>query len=129
MNYSQKLKARALPVLLQYTDKFKQVPEHFSTSFAAYLLFMKVVKVQDEKYYGNYNGNDYPVNDEKAPYFMQCWKQMEPDALVKHVLQDTDLWDTDLTLLPGFAQEVTDKLNMMINEGMLVALQAKKVLQ
>lgn len=128
MNYSQKLKARAVPVLLQYVDKFKQVPELFSTSFAAYLLFMKVVKVQDDKYFGTYNGHDYLVNDEKAPYFMRCWNQLEPAALVQHILQDTDLWDTDLSLLPGFAQEVTDKLNMMINEGMRVALQAKKVL-
>jgi tagaturonate reductase len=129
MNYTQKLKARALPVLLQYVEKFKQVPEHFSTSFAAYLLFMKVVKQQDEKCFGSFNGKDYLVNDEKAPYFMNCWNRMEPAALVRHVLQDTDLWDSDLTLLPGFEQEVAEKLMMMMNEGMLVTLQAKKVLQ
>jgi mannitol-1-phosphate/altronate dehydrogenase len=48
---------------------------------------------------------------------------------VNIVLQDADLWDTDLTKIPGFEQEVTEKLKMMITDGLQVTLQSKKLLQ
>jgi hypothetical protein len=39
------------------------------------------------------------------------------------------MWDADLSKIPGFEQEVTEKLQVMINDGLLVALQTKKALQ
>jgi tagaturonate reductase len=128
LNYSQKLKARAIPVLLKYYEKFQAVPENFATGFAAYLFFMKATKIANEQYYGTVNGKDYLINDEKAAYYFDCWKKYDEAELVKTVLQDTDLWDADLTKLQGFEQEVTDKLKMMIAEGLPVTLQTKKVL-
>ncbi len=129
LNYTQKLHMRAIPVMLRYYEKFQMVPENFATAFAAYLLFMKGVKVNGEQYYGHANGKDYLINDEKAPYYFNLWKKYDVAELVNIVLQDTDLWDADLTKLNGFEQEVTEKLKMMITEGLPVTLQTKKVLQ
>ena len=129
LNYTQKLHARAIPILLRYYQKFQTLPENFATAFAAYLLFMKAVKVNGEQYYGYANGKDYLINDEKAPYYYKLWQTTEVAELVNIVLQDVDLWDADLTKLNGFEQEVTEKLKMMIAEGLPATLQAKKVLQ
>jgi tagaturonate reductase len=129
LNYSQKMQARTVPVLLRYYEKFRMVPENFSTAFAAYLLFMKAVKVNGEQYYGYASGKDYLINDEKASYYYKLWQSHEPADIVNIVLQETDLWNEDLTKLNGFEQEVTEKLKMMITEGLPVTLQTKKVLQ
>ena len=129
MNYTQKLQARAIPVLLRYYEKFQMVPENFATAFAAYLLFMKAVKVNGEQYYGHANGKDYLINDEKASLYYKLWQDHDAAEIVNIVLQETDLWDADLTKLNGFEQEVTEKLKMMITEGLPATLQTKKVLQ
>ena len=129
LNYSLKLKARAVPVLLNYYEKFKLVPEHFATSFAAYLLFMQATREEAAQYYGTLNGKEYIINDEKAGFFFDLWKKYDVPELVNIVLQETDLWDADLTRIPGFEQEVTEKLKMMIAYGLPATLQVKKVLQ
>jgi tagaturonate reductase len=128
MNYSQKLKARAIPVLMRYYEKFQLVPENFATGFAAYLLFMKANKINGDQYFGTSNGKEYLINDEKAAYYFEAWKKYDVDELVNVVLQDTDLWDEDLTKLQGFEQEVKEKLKMMIAEGLPATLQTKKAL-
>ena len=129
LNYTQKLKARAIPVLLRYHEKFQTIPENFATGFAAYLLFMKATKLNGDQYFGFANGKEYLINDEKAGYYFDLWKKYDVAELVNIVLQDTDLWDTDLTKLQGFEQEVTEKLKMMIADGLPATLQTKKVLQ
>ena len=129
LNYTHKLKARAIPLLLNYYEKFNLVPENFATSFAAYLLFMKAVKVDANQYFGMTGNKEYFINDEKAPLFFDLWKKNDVAGVVNKVLKDIDLWDTDLTKIPGFEQEVTEKLQMMIAEGLPVTLQTKKVLQ
>jgi tagaturonate reductase len=129
MNYSQKMKARAIPVLMRYWEKYNTVPENFATCLAAYLLFMKPVKQEGEKYYGIFDEREYFINDEKAPYFYEMWKKYDSAKLVHKVLADIDMWDTNLTKISGLEQEVTEKLNMMISEGLPAVLQTKKVLQ
>jgi tagaturonate reductase len=129
MNYSQKMKARAIPLLLNYYQKFSLVPENFSTSFAAYLLFMKAEKTDGHQYFGLFNGKEYLINDEKAAWYFNLWKKYDVPGLVKKVLKEADMWDADLSKIPGFEQEVTEKLQVMINDGLLVALQTKKALQ
>jgi tagaturonate reductase len=128
MNYTAKLKMRALPVLLKYYENYSAVPGCFATAFAAYLLFMKTNKQEAGIYYGNANGKEYAVNDEMAGYYYKLWLNNEPVALVNEVLQDTDLWGTNLASLPGFAAEVTDKLLLMMENGVLQTLQPKKVM-
>ncbi|MFT3681448.1 MAG: tagaturonate reductase [Ferruginibacter sp.] len=129
LNYTQKMKARAIPVLLKYYEKYQSIPENFATCFAAYLLFMKAVRNENEKYYGMNNGVPYFINDEKAAYYYDLWKRYDAAKVVSLVLRNTDLWDTSLGKLSGFEQEVTEKLLMMINDGMPAVLQTKKVLQ
>lgn len=114
--YTSKVKMRILPVLLKYYSAYHKVPQHIALGFAAYLLFMKAVKKESNGYFGEWNGITYPVNDDKAAYFFEQWKKYEADELVKQVLSDTDLWGTDLSVLPLFVQTVQDFLKRILNE-------------
>jgi len=108
MQYSSKMKMRNVPVLLEHYRHHSTPPPLFALGFAAYLLFMK--------------GGDYKVNDDKAEYFAGLWKQYQPDELVDKVLADASLWDTDLSVLSGFAAAVKEDLHALINKGALSAL-------
>ncbi len=116
--YSSKLKLRVVPVLNQYYALHNAVPENIATGFAAYIYFMKAVKEEDGKYYGKLNGNYYPVNDAKAFYFYEKWQTIPTALMAVSVLRDVTLWDYDLSVLPGFAEAVQEKLNEIEETGM-----------
>lgn len=122
LNYTSKLKMRVVPVLQRFHELYNGVPENMAVGFAAWLLFMKAVKKESNVYFGELNGQSYPIKDEMAGYFFNLWQNSTPEILVNKVFADTSLWDTDLTLIPGFATMVTNKLNVMVQQGVMAVI-------
>jgi len=116
--YTMKMKIRILPLIANYYDIYNKAPHHIALGFAAYLLFMKVNKKENGKYYGSLNGHQYLINDDSAAYFYQHQK----DNYVVSVLTDVGFWKLDLGALPGFIESVNEKYNTILNNGMEVAL-------
>jgi tagaturonate reductase len=114
---------RVVQVLHRYNELYSAVPEKISIGFAAWLLFMKAVKKEGNVYFGELNGQAYPIKDEMAEYFFNHWKNLSSENLVKIVLSDVNLWDADLTKIPGFANSVTENLVQIIQEGILSVIQ------
>jgi tagaturonate reductase len=85
--------------------------------FAAYLLFMRATQQQDQVWYGETNGELYPIQDEKASYFAEVWDRLEPAELTRTVLHNQALWGHDLSALPGFAACVTRYLEKLLTQG------------
>ncbi|GAB2819562.1 tagaturonate reductase [Ferruginibacter profundus] len=127
LNYTSKLEMRIAQVLLRYAELYKSVPENMALGFAAYLVFMKAVKQDNEIYYGNFNGADYPIKDPKAGYFFEQWKNYPVQQLVKNVLSNASLWNADLSAIPGFAEKVTEDVEDILQYGMLEVIQNEKV--
>jgi len=117
MQYTSKLKMRVLPLIINYIRKFNKVPELMATGFAAYLLFLKPVKTEDGKYFGNWQGTEYPINDDEAAWFYEQWQGGETAAVVENILKNKDLWGTDLTLLPDFTANVAGKVKQFTEAG------------
>ena len=113
---SSKMKMRCLPVLLTHYKNNDTPPELFALGFAAYLYFMNVKK-DGNGYYGERNGEKYPVQDDAVETFMQRWKNQDPKTVVNETLIDAAFWGEDLTLLNGFENAVLNKLNMIIENG------------
>jgi tagaturonate reductase len=124
LEYSYKMKMRNIPTLINYCRVFGCVPQYVALGFAAYLLFMKATKREGEQYWGDANGQPYPIKDEKAGYFYQQWNGLSAAELVTAVLSNKELWDEDLTLLPGFSEAVTQKLQLLLDKGALQTLQS-----
>ncbi|MFC0183467.1 tagaturonate reductase [Pseudarcicella hirudinis] len=122
VQYSSKMKMRNIPTLINYYQTLKCVPEYISFGFAAYLLFMKSVKVEGSAYFGFANGEYYQIQDEKAAYFYEKWQKSKPEELVGSVLSDKNLWDADLTELPDFARTISEYLNIMTGKGVKESL-------
>jgi tagaturonate reductase len=117
MQYSSKILTRVLPVLNRYYEIFKKPPELISMGFAAYILFMRPVKKESEKYYGILNNQFYLINDDRVNEFFGLWDESPTDIIVHKVLSNAGLWGTDLTLLEGFSNSVTKKLKGFIRAG------------
>lgn len=123
INYSSKMAMRNIPTLLHFYSTQKRVPQHFALGFAAYLLFMKAVKIENGVYYGHTEGGGYyPITDEMASYFYDLWQNFTTDELVTEALKNLNLWKSDLNLLPGFADAVSGYLNTMLTMGVLETL-------
>ena len=117
LNYTSKMRSRDVPVLLEYFKKYNIVPKCMSLGFAAYLLFMKAIKKEDDKYYGESNGKFYFINDDQANYYFEVWNNNGAEHVVTEVLKNKNLWDEDLTLLKGFSKSVTDSLVDFMKNG------------
>jgi tagaturonate reductase len=126
MNYSSKLKMRCVPLLVEHYRRHDSVPELMALGFAAYIRFMKPVQVSDGKYYGEWNGTQYLLQDDQAATFFRRWTGLTPAALVRDVLRD-GFWGASLNDLPGFGEAVTEKLVQICNGGVREALEAQPI--
>ena len=124
MQYSSKLSMRVLPVLQAYYQRFQKTPELIAKGFAAYLLFMRPVKKEGDKYYGILGNKYYIINDDRAEYFYGLWEEGPIDHIVKKMLADQELWATDLNELSGFKESVTRQLKEFIRFGTLTGIAA-----
>ena len=51
-----------MATIQRYYKQFGSVPKHFALGFAAYLLFMKAVKSENNQYFGQRGESFYPVS-------------------------------------------------------------------
>lgn len=114
LNYTSKMAARCVPLLQKHFEQYGTVPELMTLGFAAYLRFSKPVAKKGNDYYGEWQGEQYLLQDTKAQSFYKRWAGLSTAALVQDVLGDEELWDADLSLLPGFADAVLEKLNLLL---------------
>ncbi len=120
--YSSKMKMRCLPLLKQSISLFKKVPNSMALGFAGYLFFMKAVKCENQKYFGEWNGKSYPITDDSAHLFFEYWTTLSLEDLVKTVLSNEQLWGENLTLLEGFESKVLLNLEQMIHQGVMATI-------
>ncbi|MGI8950654.1 MAG: tagaturonate reductase [Chitinophagaceae bacterium] len=117
LQYTSKMQMRNIPVLIQYYKIHNSAPEFFALGFAAYLLFMKSVKKENDNYFGELNGKFYLIKDDSADYFYKLWQQYSIDDLVKVLLQNKSLWQIDLTQFNGLMKNIKEKLYSLIEHG------------
>ena len=130
------MQVRNLPTLQRLAET-GNVSDRMALCFAAYLLFMRANRQTDEgEYVGEITvgGGElvYPIRDAQAAYFYGVWKTAKTidnqsiSQLVQAILANTTLWQTDLTTLPGFADQVATYLTTMLTKGVEAAVKQRK---
>jgi tagaturonate reductase len=119
VQYTSKMKMRNVPLLQRHYELNDHVPVHMATGFAGFLLYMKVVKKDNGKYYGNRNGQFYEIKDDSVKYFSEVWSNNSSNKVAEIVMQNEELWEADLTKLSGFLQLVQEQLNEFQLHGVL----------
>jgi tagaturonate reductase len=122
LNYTDKMKMRNVPLLLKYYEQHQTVPTLMALGFAAYILFMKAVKEEGGKYYGEYKGQLYLIQDVAAAKYYQWWQEDNHAKVVHQSLRNKDFWGTDLTHYNEFEITVLEYVDQLIKG------EAKKIL-
>ncbi|MFP4340431.1 MAG: tagaturonate reductase [Cyclobacteriaceae bacterium] len=128
LQYTSKMNMRNGLTFRRYYDKYGQVPELMCAGFAAYLMFLRPVNKTDKQYFGEFQGKDYPINDDQAAYFYQLWMDAnlnDPvllNELVDKVLLNQQLWEQDLRNLGDFAARVKHYLGEFVQKGVRATL-------
>lgn len=117
VQYSTKIKMRVIPLLLNYYKQKNSVPVNMALGIAAFVRFMKIEKQNDGTFKGSINGRGYTITDSQASYFAQVWENTDTDLVVGKILSNENLWDADLTTLPGFKEEVSKNLKRIMTAG------------
>lgn len=114
LNSCAKFSARCLPTILDYFDKYNQIPAHLAFAMAAFIQFYKVKKNAQGGYEGvREDDSTYPVkdNDEVLAFFEEAWKNEDLAAVANAILSNTSFWNgKDLTSVTGLEQAVASYL-------------------
>ena len=103
-------------IINHYKQK-NEVPAHIALGFAAFIRFMKVKQQDNGSYTGTINGMKYTVTDSQAACFSEAWEAADAEEVVAALLSNETLWDAGLSVLPGFKNAVTTKLNEILAGG------------
>ena len=117
LNCTSKFKARVLPSILEYHDKFHTFSQNLSFSFATYITLYNTSKINGNHFYIEHNGTTCELTDDE--YAIQkltsAWKyyaktQESATVVVNEILGDTNLWGINLTTYPELINDVSKYL-------------------
>ena len=121
LNSTSKWKARDLPSLLEYHENFGKLPEALCMGFAAYIAFFSndlQRREADCLVARRPAGNEYKIQDDGwALDFYWEHKDADVKTLVHDVLVNTQMWDQDLTKIPGLEELVAKDLELIRSKG------------
>ena len=122
LNSTSKWRARVLPSLKDYLQRFDCLPKRLTFSLAAQIAFYaNADERKAETLAGRRNGDVYEVRDDA--WVLDFYARADRAALVHDVLSNERMWGEDLTKLPGFEAAVSEYLARIGQFGMLKAME------
>jgi len=103
LQYTSKMNMRNGLTFARYYKSTGTVPKRMCAGLAAYLLFTRPVLEKGGQYFGELQGEYYPIKDDQAAFFYQAWSnvnitnQEEAQQLVRQVLTHQPFWSQDMT--------------------------------
>jgi tagaturonate reductase len=119
VQYSSKMAMRAIPLIEKHYSVSEEVPELMALGFAAYLLFYKHAELRSGAYQGSHNGEYYPIQDDKAAILHAGWQSFPADRAIEEILKSQELFGSDLSVFPGFANAVQVYLAALEKQGVM----------
>jgi len=108
LNYSSKLKIRALPLLRTYYQRYGTIPGHISQGFAAYLILSVPDEIENGEYFKWVGGRRIRLQDELSSWLFQQAQQKGFTETAKEHLNNVGFWGFPLDSLPGFIENVME---------------------
>ena len=121
LNSTSKWKARNMPSLLEYVQKYSKLPKCLAMSLAAYIAFYSndIQELSDKGLVCKRpDGKIYTISDDRwALEFFYEHRNDSPDKLVHAVLANKQMWDQDLSLIAGLEEFVVNALKKIRSDG------------
>ncbi len=131
LNCTSKFKARVLPSLLEYRQKFGKFPQNLCFSFAAYIYLYNTQKVNGNHFYIMRSGVEHELTDDTTAIqkLTDAWKLyvgtvQSAQAVATAILSDEDLWGQNLAVYPELIQQVGNYLYEIDTKGINEIMQS-----
>jgi len=127
LNSTAKWKARVMPSLLGYVEKFGKLPKALSTSLASYIAFYRGKELAEDglKAINPVTKKEYTIKDDASVLeFYANNADRSNEELVSLVLSNEEFWGQDLSQVPGLEEEVLADLHLIDDTGEMEAMKA-----
>ena len=127
LNSVSKWRARCLPSLLGYVQRYDKLPKNLTFSIAALIAFYKGENIEDGALIGDRNGEAYKIMDD--PDVLEFFKEnsdLKASELVDRYLANERFHGQDLRNIKGLSEQVTEDLENIRKLGMRKALEELK---
>jgi tagaturonate reductase len=120
---TMKMRVRNVPTILRYAERNGSAPPSFAFGLAAFLTFMR----GELQAAGRAQGKRVP-GDDQAGKLARLWSDTPGrdahalNGLARAFLADSELWETDLTAVPGLQEAVAGHLRRIEELGAREAL-------
>ena len=123
LNSVSKWRARCLPSLLGYVEKYGKLPEHLTFSIAALMAFYTGSEIREKALIGHRNGEEYKILDDMPVLeFFRDYSGKDTKTFVESYLSNEDFHGQDLTKVAGLSEAVCGYLDDIKANGMRAAL-------
>lgn len=123
LNSVSKWRARCMPSLLGYVDKFGKLPAHMTFSLAALMAFYHGTEIRDKALIGHRDGQEYNILDDMAVLeFFRDNCEKDTKTFVTAFLGNETFFGQDLNQVAGLTDAVAGYLDDIKANGMRAAL-------
>jgi tagaturonate reductase len=108
LNSTAKFRVRILPTILRFHQVNHSLPEGLMRSFAALIIF----------YRGHWKQEEIELKDQSdvLAFFKTAWRQTDILLVARLVLENTQLWGSNLNEIPGMHVALSSALQSILSE-------------
>ncbi|MBE5893431.1 MAG: tagaturonate reductase [Lachnospiraceae bacterium] len=123
LNSVSKWRARCMPGLLGYVERFDRLPVNLTFSLAALMAFYSGTEIRDRALIGHRGEQEYKIMDDLPVLeFFRDHCRLDAEQFVTAFLGREDFFGQDLNQVKGLSVAVTDYLRDIRRNGMRAAL-------
>lgn len=123
LNSVSKWRARCMPSLLGYMERFERLPRRLAFSLAALMAFYEGEEIRDGALLGSREGEEYRILDDRQVLeFFRDNSHKNSRELTEAFLGREDFFGQDLNRVDGLAETVTSYLDDIRTNGMRTAI-------
>lgn len=123
LNSVSKWRARCMPSLLGYVEKFGKLPEHLTFSLAALMAFYDGTEIRDKALIGHRGAEEYRIMDDmEVLEFFRDNCRKDSRAFAAAFLGNENFFGQDLNQVEGLADAVAGYLEDIRTNGMRAAV-------
>ena len=121
-NYSAKMEARVVPILLKYIADNNALPEYVTFGMAAFILLTKPVRKNGASFPQKSQISYYLYNEENAAIISQHWHHESIKETVSRILSEPRIWGINLSDIPGLQNQIVQYIKMLMAQDPYMAL-------
>lgn len=124
LNSVSKWRARCLPSLLGYVEKFGELPKYLVFSMAALMEFYSGKELKEDSLTGNRGGEEYSIKDDKEVLeFFAANSHKPAGEFAQAYLSSSSFHGQDLSQIPGLCERVAEYLDNIRQYGIRKSLE------